>query len=183
MMNKKEITQFAKKIIHSQAGLANQQLMHPKREWLIGVAVALCIFTASIGWSAIKYLTYQNVEDHTVAQSAAPAAVYKETLVAEALAVYAEKAKRLKALRNEDVTVIVNDNSEVTSETTVDREAPGVGVNQNAEQVSTTQATSSNNAVQNTTQNEEDTAPEDDTSSENPDEEIEAETIQPATNI
>jgi hypothetical protein len=106
MMNRTEITQFAKKIIRSQKGLQNRQLMHPKREWLIGVFVAVSIFVASITWSAIEYVKGQTVDDQTVTQTEAPAAVYRETLVEEALSIYAEKTKRLDTLLGEDTPIV-----------------------------------------------------------------------------
>jgi|AntRauTorckE5430_2_1112549.scaffolds.fasta_scaffold31996_1 hypothetical protein len=111
MMNKKEITKFAKAIIHSQKGLKNQQLMHPKREWLTGIVVALSIFIASLTWSSIEYFKYQTIEQQTISQTAAAAAVYRESLVTEALSAYAAKAKRLNTLLTENVPVVPGGNT------------------------------------------------------------------------
>jgi hypothetical protein len=95
MMNKKEITTFAKKIVRAQQGLKNHQLMHPRREWLIGVLVAVSIFSASAVWSSIKYFQYKDIDHQTSVQPEAPVAVYRENLVNEALSAFAEKAQRL----------------------------------------------------------------------------------------
>lgn len=105
MMNKKEITTFAKKIVRAQQGLKNHQLMHPRREWMIGVFVAVSIFSASAVWSSIKYFQYQNIDHQTSVQPEAPVAVYRETLVNEALTSLGEKAQRLSKLLGDTESV------------------------------------------------------------------------------
>jgi|GEM_PF-1170334 len=106
MLNKDQITQFAKGIVRSQKGLQNHQLMHPRREWLIGIVVALCIFSASIVWSSLKYFEYQNIEQQAVTEPEAPVTVYRKNLVDEALASFAAKQARLNALVGKNTTQI-----------------------------------------------------------------------------
>jgi hypothetical protein len=184
MMNKKEITQFAKKILHSQQGLQNRQLMHPKREWLTGVVVALSIFIASLSWSALEYVKYQNLENQTLSQLEAPAAVYRETLVAEALSVYTEKADRLNTLLGADVSIIRGDTSAGEA---VNREESSTKQSADFDAASTTQATSSSSDAQATAENEEptetETPLEDSPQNESPAAPIEEGLIQPAMNI
>lgn len=185
MMNKKEITQFAKKIIHSQKGLKNAQLIHPKREWLTGVAVALVIFVASITWSAMEYFKYQTIEEQTVSQSEAPAAVYRETLVTEALSAYAEKAERLHALLEGNALVIPDDNA---GEEEVNEEETNSELSENFDTATTTETTSSSSDIQISTENEDQTEtpapPENPTPSRSQTAPIvEEESTQPATNI
>ena len=185
MMNKKEITKFAKAIIHSQKGLKNQQLMHPKREWLTGIVVALSIFIASITWSSIEYFKYQNIEQQNVSPSAAAAAVYRESLVTEALSAYAAKAERLNTLLGENAPVIPNDN--VDGEEVNAEEEVGIESSQDVDAATTTQAAASSSDNQVTTENEGQTetgtSPEETTLSENSAPPTEEGSIQPATNI
>lgn len=112
MINKKQINQFAKRIISTQQGLTNQQLMHPRREWVIGVLVAICIFVASIAWSSFKYFEYQDIDQQLVSQPAAPLVVYRAALVEEALKAFAGKTKRLDK--------ILQENSSATTEPVTD---------------------------------------------------------------
>ena len=116
MMNKKEITKFAKQIVRAQQGLKNHQLMHPRREWMVGVLVAVGIFAASAAWSAAKYFEYQNFEQQSVSQPEAPVAVYRETLVIEALTAFEEKAERLNVLLGKDASYILNNDTVVAEE-------------------------------------------------------------------
>jgi hypothetical protein len=153
MINKKEITQFAKQIIHSQQGLKNRQLMHPRREWLIGVTGAVGIFIACITWSAIEYFEYETTEGQTSSQAEAIVAVYRETLVSEALAEYSQKAERLNALLGESVPVVLESGAD-------------------------TQIT-----IENEGQTKIDPPPEDATSNQSTAEPIPQESVQPATNI
>jgi hypothetical protein len=182
MMNKKEITKFAREILHSQKGLKNRQLMHPKREWATGIVVALCIFIASITWSSIEYAKYKSIENQIVSQSEAPVAVYREALVTEALSEYAAKAQRLNVLLGGDVSIILlEDNSEPEG---VDNE-----FEEESDDATTTESISSSSDIQITTESEGsteiDTSPEGAaaSSSESSVESTREEPVQSATNI
>jgi len=150
MMNKKEITKFAKEIIHSQKGLRNQQLMHPKREWLTGIAVAVAIFVASITWSALQYAKYQTVEDGIVSPSAPVAPVYREEIVLDALSAYEAKASRLnRLLAGNEPTTLPDQPAEKEMETAEDTTQ-----NQNDTQATTTQSTATSSDDQDTEKDE-----------------------------
>jgi hypothetical protein len=118
MIHKKEITQFAKRVLRSQKGLRNHQLMHPRREWLTGIVIAVIIFSGSITWSSMKYFEYQNIEEQSDEPLDALAVVYRETLVAEALAAQEVKAQRLNTLlkNNPATTLESNESAEVLPE-------------------------------------------------------------------
>ena len=98
MIHKKQITQFAKNLLRSQKGIKNHQLMHPSREWAVGLLVAVGIFTGSGVWSALAYLEYRSdnllVEDVSSEQPV----VYREALVTEALNTFNQKEETLAAL-------------------------------------------------------------------------------------
>lgn len=118
MIHKKEITQFAKRVLRSQKGLRNHQLMHPRREWLTGIVIAVIIFSGSITWSSMKYFEYQNIEEQSDEPLDALVVVYRETLVAEALAAQEVKAQRLNTLlkNNPATTLESNESAEVLPE-------------------------------------------------------------------
>ena len=118
MIHKKEITQFAKRVLRSQKGLRNHQLMHPRREWLTGIVIAVIIFSGSITWSTMKYFEYQNIEEQSDEPLDALVVVYRETLVAEALAAQEVKAQRLNTLlkNNPATTLESNESAEVLPE-------------------------------------------------------------------
>ena len=118
MIHKKEITQFAKRVLRSQKGLRNHQLMHPRREWLTGIVIAVIIFSGSITWCSMKYFEYQNIEEQSDEPLDALVVVYRETLVAEALAAQEVKAQRLNTLlkNNPATTLESNESAEVLPE-------------------------------------------------------------------
>lgn len=83
MMNKQQFTEIAKKVLHPNNGLVSPKLIHPGREWLIGVTVAAVIFGVIAAWSAQMYLEYK---DTTVAEvTETEVAVYRTALVNSAL--------------------------------------------------------------------------------------------------
>lgn len=84
MMNKTEFTKIAKNILNSQKQLKNPQIVHPSREWLIGIFVALVIFGASAAWSLQTYKKYQNTSVNINQQNEVDV-VYRESLVNAAL--------------------------------------------------------------------------------------------------
>jgi len=84
MMNKPEFTKIAKNILNSQKQLKNPQIVHPSREWLIGIFVALVIFGGTSAWSLQTYKQYQNTSVDVNKQSEVDV-VYRESLVKAAL--------------------------------------------------------------------------------------------------
>lgn len=84
-MNRQQFTQMAKRILQKQNGLQSPQIMHPAREWGVGLFVGGLLFIVSAGWSAQMYLQYRAV---SVDESGSPddrAVVYRASLVDEAL--------------------------------------------------------------------------------------------------
>ena len=146
--------------------------------------MALGIFIASITCSALEYVNYQTIEDQTTSPSAAPAAVYRETLVAEALSAYAAKAERLNTLLGEDVSLVPEDSSEEEAQSVGDGDTE---LGADLEGATTTATTSSSSSTQTPAENEgpteTDTPPEDPAPNESPAPPIEEGSIQPATNI
>lgn len=93
MMNKPEFTKIAKNIINSQKQLKNPQIVHPSREWLIGIFVALVIFGASAAWSLQTYKQYQNTSVDENKQSEVDV-VYRESLVEAALEKFLTRSQK-----------------------------------------------------------------------------------------
>lgn len=98
MIHKKQFTDIAKKIIRSQKGLRNHQLMHPSREWAIGLCVAALMFLGSAVWSSMMYLEYKTENLSQDNNTQEQPVVYREALVDSALDLYAEKNSKLNAL-------------------------------------------------------------------------------------
>ncbi len=106
MIHKKQFTDIAKKIIRTQRGLQNHQLMHPGREWIIGLCVAAILFTGSAVWSSITYLEHKDGELLRTQITEEQPAVYREALVAAALELYEAKNTKLNTLLNNSPEII-----------------------------------------------------------------------------
>lgn len=103
MLNKNKLATLAKQILHPHKGLHSPQIMHPTREWFVGLGVAAGIFLMSIIWSAHTYLSYQSVTLDTVDVSADQAVVYRESMVKAALEVFVDKQKLQPELLPEEI--------------------------------------------------------------------------------
>ena len=100
MINKKEISAIAKRILHTSKGLKNPRLMHPVREWWIGVVVALLIFLVSASWSVQTYVNNQNTNVEESGLDNTEDVVYRESKVTESLEHFAERERVFDDLLN-----------------------------------------------------------------------------------
>ena len=97
MINKNPFTQMARKVFRHERGLRDPHIMHPEREWLIGLLIMVLIFTASAGWSAQVYLKNKNVSANQTTINEAET-VYREPQVKEALRIAGEREDELREL-------------------------------------------------------------------------------------
>lgn len=77
---------MAKKILHHDTGLRSPQLMHPAREWGIGLFIGVVIFAVSAFWSAQIYLSHREISIGDGGGTNSEVTVYRKTLVDAALA-------------------------------------------------------------------------------------------------
>lgn len=99
MKNKQKIKEIAKKILKSQKGIRSPQIMHPTREWLVGLLIAIIIFGSSAIWSVFMYREYKNVSI-TDGGANTETIVYRESLVNAALQEFSERQKKHNDLLN-----------------------------------------------------------------------------------
>jgi hypothetical protein len=93
-----QFKKIAQRIWSGRLGNQTKQIMHPWRDWYIGIL--LCLVTISLigGWSAQFYLTYRNFSVDTEAVST-QVTLYRESFVLEALTIHADKADSFAALQ------------------------------------------------------------------------------------
>ena len=98
MMSRKDITKIAKRIIGANTGLQSPQLMHPRRDWVIGLGVAFAIFAASAVWSTHAYLKHKDPNVGVTESPTDELVVYRASLIQAALAEFAERTETYEAL-------------------------------------------------------------------------------------
>lgn len=98
MINKDKFTKLTKQITRSNSGAHNLQIMHPTRDWTIGLVVGLVIFIVSVTWSSQTYLKYRvvSVGEHNTEQT--EIVVYRESLVKDTLAEFAAREEQYRSL-------------------------------------------------------------------------------------
>lgn len=84
-------TTLARRLQRTPAKIKNTQLMHPAREWLIGLGLALSICVFGAAWSAYTYLYYERVTFDAPETVRPDTSVYREAVVAAALDTYTER--------------------------------------------------------------------------------------------
>lgn len=100
MIHKALFSEMAKKVFRHERGLRDPHIMHPEREWLIGLLVMVLVFAISAGWSAQVYLKNKNVSAEEPVVNGGEA-VYREPQVKEALKIAQQRENELKGLLGE----------------------------------------------------------------------------------
>lgn len=100
------IKEVLKKISKHSKTLQDTQLMHPEREWGIGLLVACIFFIAAASLSAYTYFKNQSVDVY-VGSTETEDVVYRESLVKEALERIENRARKIEELSGQiqEVTV------------------------------------------------------------------------------
>ena len=62
MINKNDINQIVKNILKREQGIPDRRLMHPKREWAIGLLVCLLVVLSGGIYSFIIFNIYSNIK-------------------------------------------------------------------------------------------------------------------------
>jgi len=104
MFSKKDIAKIARKVLKRQRGLRDHQMIHPAREWLFGLLVAVGFLAAGTTWSFITFQdlserNVENVDEVKIKQSG-----YQPEAIDGALELFKERIERYEALTTSPVT-------------------------------------------------------------------------------
>ena len=98
MINKKQIAEMAQKILKQSRGLRDHKMMHPEREWLIGVGIALGIFTVAAYGSIYTYWKDKHMTSSIEAAASEDSVTYRASIVKEALERFEKRNKEREEL-------------------------------------------------------------------------------------
>jgi len=91
MIDKKSVKKMAKKVFQQSNGIRKPKMVHPTRDWEIGLLVAIVIFSTTAIWSVHTYDSYRDVSDSERTSINDQGTVYRETVVKKALEEFEKK--------------------------------------------------------------------------------------------
>lgn len=97
-MQKPEITKLVKKILRHRRGIQENQIIHPTREWFIGLLMAVFLFAGFGYWNITSYIKYSNTSITGAVTLDNEVIVYRESLVQEALRRFSERQTQFDTL-------------------------------------------------------------------------------------
>ncbi len=97
MKYKEYITELTKRLLKKRQIVRDPQIMHPDREWTIGLFVAALIFAVSGYFSIHTYLSNRSATAFEVVDDKAQT-VYRESIVQEALETVRNRERELQNL-------------------------------------------------------------------------------------
>lgn len=145
MIHKPDIHAIAKKIIRHQRGVREHHIIHPGRDWFIGLGLSLVIVAAVGYWAVTMYVEISNRSVEVSSVPATDIVVYRSELVQAALTRFGERATTYRELlqnRIDDIpTPVPEANNEVPATTAVESvsEEPPVDQNEVEEQTNVTE--------------------------------------------
>ena len=92
-------------ILRRGAGVPDHKIMHPERDWVIGLTIATLVFISGAVYSGNKFTEYLSLLDEEVAADST-VVQYKQTAISEVLGKYGERTKKFEELRSDKVIVV-----------------------------------------------------------------------------
>jgi hypothetical protein len=100
MIDKKIAHNIVRDILKRKQGISNHQIMHPEREWFLGLTAALIFLCLSTVWSVSLYRQYSSMNQNSSSSDTATDVVYRANAVDDALAEFAKRKQAYSDLKN-----------------------------------------------------------------------------------
>ena len=101
MISKRDIAKIAKRVLKRQSGVRDHQIIHPRREWAVGLLGGLILLIVGATWS---FFTYRDVSGREVENTdtvEVEQTIYRDELVNAALEKLRERQASYQALLDE----------------------------------------------------------------------------------
>jgi hypothetical protein len=120
MKNNFHIKERLQKLSKKSGAIRDPQLMHPEREWVIGLLGALTLLLFSISLGAYIYFKNQTVDVQVNADEAAQV-VYRESIVEQVLMMVDDRADTLQSLsaQSQGPEIVEEEETASTTETEI----------------------------------------------------------------
>jgi hypothetical protein len=125
-MKKFNILKMAKHISKSKNGKYDRRILHPEREWIIGISFFLILSFAGSIFSARLYVRYSNVDSVNVSSAEDLVDNSSLTLIKEVIEQYDKREEQFNEIASRKSIIIVEEEDEEDegSEALQDGEAP-----------------------------------------------------------
>ena len=104
MITKKDILQMISHVARRSRSLPDTRLMHPKREWALGIIAFIVLIIIGGIVNAQNFRYYSSI-DEQLEEGSSHVVMYKETAMREVLEYYSDRTARFQQLRNSIVPV------------------------------------------------------------------------------
>jgi len=112
------INELAKKQFHHQPRVQRIKLMHPNRDWLIGLLLGVALMVGMGSWSAYIYFDQREAISLSNTDIVADAPLYRADLVDQALAEFTKRAEVFNELSRTPVVAPTPETDLVSDEST-----------------------------------------------------------------
>jgi hypothetical protein len=103
MIDKKSILKMSKHVFRKSQGYPDRRLMHPGREWLVGIVAFSFVVIVGSAFAGNLFIKYKNI-DSVTGDSGERIPVYKEKVAQDALIEYQKREDAYHAMVLEDVS-------------------------------------------------------------------------------
>jgi hypothetical protein len=117
MINKKEITKMVKAAIRRDRGIPDRRLMHPSREWAIGLILCLVIVLAGSIYAIIVFEKYSSISIDDSAVEVEQLR-YQRATALEAIEIYEQKQTNYEKLISSRPIRVIEPESNIEDEQT-----------------------------------------------------------------
>ena len=114
-----QVATMARTLFKTQHSTARSNVLHPERDWYIGIGIGCIICTSIAAWSAYTYFENRvtNTVDNVVIEAAPP--TYNEALITQAQQVIVDRATAFSAITSPAGRTIVPETSPESATTSV----------------------------------------------------------------
>lgn len=132
MINTKDILKMAKATLRHDQGYPERRLIHPHREWLIGMSMFMVLLLSGSTAAGLLFLHYQNLgADIVPSEQRIPN--YQSVTVSDVLSVYANRTATFTTLQttNDVVPSVEMESATTSASTTPDEVATSTATDMN----------------------------------------------------
>jgi hypothetical protein len=119
MLSKQDIKKLIKRIVRQQQGLRDHQIIHPRRDWAIGLLLGSLLLLIGSAWSIMTYREVTDEDIVSVDPGEEQPTPYREEVVNQALERFRARAVEYEtAFDRAEVTADTRQPDEVVEEVT-----------------------------------------------------------------